>query len=45
MPDQKEIIALLKSVAPKNWQFAANAVPTHSELSHYIQKALICGVS
>ena len=39
VPDQKEIVAL------KNWQFAANAVPKHSELSQYIQKALICGVS
>ena len=45
VPDQKEIIALLKNVALKNWLFAVNAVPKHSELSKYIQKALICGVS
>ena len=44
VPDQKEIIALLKDAALKNWQFAANAVPKHSELSQYILKALICGV-
>ena len=41
---KKEIVSLLKNVALKNWQFAANAVPKHSELSQYIQKALICGV-
>ena len=45
VPDQKEIIALLKNVALKNWLFVVNAVPKHSELSQYIQKALICGVS
>ena len=45
VPDQKEIIALLKNVGLKNWQFAANAVQKHSELSQYIQKALICGIS
>ena len=44
VPDQKDIVSLLKNVALKNWQFAANAVPKHSELSQYIQKALICGV-
>ena len=37
MPDQKEIIALLKNVALKNWQFVANAVANskHWELSQY----------
>ena len=45
VPDEKENIAFLKIVALKNCQFAANAVPKHLELSQYIQKALICGVS
>ena len=45
VPDEKENIALLKNITLKNWQFVANAVPKHSELRQYIQKALISGVS
>ena len=31
VPDEKENIVLLKNIAIKNWQLAANSVPKNSE--------------
>ena len=44
VPDQKKNIALPKNIAPKKWQFVANAVPKYLELRQYIQNALIFDV-